>query len=150
MLKITECVQWLYSIILTIITSLFGEHWILFFLYLLLNIIDMLTGWVKARINNRESSAVALIGILRKMGYWIMILIAFLIPVGFKELGQIINVDLSVTIFLGWFVLASLIINEFRSILENLVEAGCKVPLILIKGLESAYKNIENMGEDNE
>lgn len=150
MLKITECMQWLYSMILTIITSLFGEHWILFFLYLLLNIIDMLTGWAKARINNQENSAVALIGILRKMGYWIMVLIAFLIPVGFKELGQIINIDLSVTIFLGWFVVASLIINEFRSILENLVEAGCKVPKILIKGLETAYKNIENMGEDNE
>lgn len=150
MLKITECVQWLYSMILTIVTSLFGEHWLLFFLYLLLNIIDMLTGWVKARIKNQESSAVALIGILRKMGYWVMVLIAFLIPVGFKELGQIINIDLSITIFLGWFVLASLIINEFRSILENLVEAGCKVPNILIKGLETAYKNIENIGEDNE
>ena len=79
-----------------------------------------------------------------------MVLIAFLIPVGFKELGQIINIDLSITIFLGWFVLASLIINEFRSVLENLVEAGCKVPKILIKGLEIAYKNIENIGEDNE
>lgn len=150
MLKITECVQWLYSMILTIVTSLFGEHWFLFFLYLLLNIIDMITGWVKARIKNQESSAVALIGILRKMGYWVMVLIAFLIPVGFKELGQIINIDLSITIFLGWFVLASLIINEFRSVLENLVEAGCKVPKILIKGLEIAYKNIENIGEDNE
>ncbi len=142
--------QWLYSIILTIVTSLFGEHWILFLLYLLLNIIDTLTGFAKARINNQESSSIALIGIIRKMGYWIMILIAFLIPVEFQELGKIISVDLSVTIFLGWFVLASLIINECRSILENLVDAGCKVPHILIKGLETASKNIEGIGEENE
>lgn len=150
MLKITEYMQWIYSIILTIATSLFGEHWILFLLYLLLNIFDTLTGWAKARINNQESSSVALIGIIRKMGYWIMILIAFLIPVGFQELGKIISIDLSVTIFLGWFVLASLIINECRSILENLVDAGCKVPQILIKGLETASKNIESISEENE
>ncbi len=146
----SEYMQWLYSIILTIVTSLFGEHWILFLLYLLLNIIDTLTGFAKARINNQESSSIALIGIIRKMGYWIMILIAFLIPVEFQELGKIISVDLSVTIFLGWFVLASLIINECRSILENLVDAGCKVPHILIKGLETASKNIEGIGEENE
>ena len=66
MLKMSEYMQWLYSIILTIVTSLFGEHWILFLLYLLLNIIDTLTGWAKARINNQESSSVALIGIIRK------------------------------------------------------------------------------------
>ncbi|WP_278463903.1 phage holin family protein [Thomasclavelia spiroformis] len=150
MLKVSEYMQWLYSIILTIVTSLFGEHWILFLLYLLLNIIDTLTGFAKARINNQESSSIALIGIIRKMGYWIMILIAFLIPVEFQELGKIISVDLSVTIFLGWFVLASLIINECRSILENLVDAGCKVPHILIKGLETASKNIEGIGEENE
>lgn len=134
MLKITEYMQWIYSIILTIATSLFGEHWILFLLYLLLNIFDTLTGWAKARINNQESSSVALIGIIRKMGYWIMILVAFLIPVGFQELGKIISIDLSITIFLGWFVLASLIINECRSILENLVDAGCKVPLVNLSG----------------
>ena len=37
---------------------------------------------------------------------------------------------------LGWFALASLIINEIRSILENFVEAGYNVPGILISGLE--------------
>ena len=98
MLKMSEYMQWLYSIILTIVTSLFGEHWILFLLYLLLNIIDTLTGFAKARINNQESSSVALIGIIRKMGYWIMILVAFLIPVGFQELGKIISIDLSLSL----------------------------------------------------
>lgn len=150
MLKITEYMQWVYSIVLTIVTSLFGEHWILFLLYLLLNIIDTLTGLAKARINNQESSSVALIGIIRKMCYWLMIFIAFLIPVGFQELGEIINLDLSVTVFLGWFVLASLIINEYRSILENLIDAGCNVPQILIKGLEVASQNIESMTEEDE
>lgn len=43
---------------------------------------------------------------------------------------------------LGWFVLASLAINEIRSIIENIVECGYKVPQILIKGLDIANKVI--------
>ena len=38
----------LYSIILTILTLFLGEHWILFMVLLLLNIIDTLTGWIKS------------------------------------------------------------------------------------------------------
>lgn len=45
----------LYSIILTILTLFLGEHWILFMVLLLLNIIDTLTGWIKSRINNKEN-----------------------------------------------------------------------------------------------
>lgn len=46
----------------------------------------------------------------------------------------------------GWFTLASLIINELRSILENFVEAGDNVPSVLTKGLEVA-ENAINKGE---
>ena len=115
----------LYSIILTILTLFLGEHWILFMVLLLLNIIDTLTGWIKSRV-----------------------LLAFVIPVCFKELGAVINIDLSILAFLGWYVLASLIINEYRSILENLVEAGCDVLQVLVKGLEVASKKIDNFNEN--
>ena len=131
----------LYSIILTILTLFLGEHWILFMVLLLLNIIDTLTGWIKSRINNKENSMAELV-------QWILVLLAFVIPVCFKELGAVINIDLSILAFLGWYVLASLIINEYRSILENLVEAGCDVPQVLVKGLEVASKKIENFNEN--
>lgn len=38
----------------------------------------------------------------------------------------------------GWFTLATFIINEIRSILENLVILGVDVPSFLINGLEVA------------
>ena len=43
---------------------------------------------------------------------------------------------------IGWFILAHCIINEFRSILENMVELdkGYLVPKWLIKGLEATHK----------
>ena len=74
-------------------------------------------------------------------------MVSFLIPMAMQELGSIINIDFSITVYLGWFVLASLIINECRSILENLVEAGCNVPNILVKGLKVASEKLE--GDDN-
>lgn len=45
------------------------------------------------------------------------------------------NNDLSFLALLGWFTLGCLLINEVRSILENLVEYGLDVPYVLIKGL---------------
>ena len=65
----------------------------------------------------------------------------------FIEIGKAIGVDLGITTLLGWFVLASLLINEIRSILENFVEAGFNVPIILIKGLEVADKVVNKDGD---
>lgn len=56
--------------------------------------------------------------------------------------------DAGTAILVGFFVLASLLVNEIRSICENLVEMGVDVPKILIKGLEVADKAINKDGED--
>ena len=45
---------------------------------------------------------------------------------------------------LGWFTLASLLVNEIRSILENLVECGYNVPVFLIEGLAVTEKLLES------
>ena len=61
---------------------------------------------------------------MEKLGYWLMVLVAFLASAIFIEIGQTINIDLTITTYVGWFTLASLIINELRSILENLWKLG--------------------------
>ena len=128
--------------IIAALSMVFGEHWFLFALFLLLNIIDWITGWMKSRINKKENSAAGWKGVLKKLGYWIMILFAFIIASGLIEIGTVIDVDLGITVILGWFVLASLIVNEARSIVENFVEAGYDVPTVLVSGLEVADKLI--------
>ncbi len=125
------------------LSYLFGEHWILFLAFLLLNFGDYLTRWLAARLTGTENSKAGWIGILKKLGYWVMIALSFGMSIIFIEIGGIIGVDLRITTFLGWFVLSTLIINEIRSILENLVEAGYQVPEVLIKGLEIANKAID-------
>ena len=64
-------------------------------------------------------------------------------------IGTTLGINLEITVLLGWFVLASLIVNELRSILENFVEMGYNVPRILTKGLEVADKAI-NQSQDDE
>lgn len=132
------------GMVVTALTAIFGIYWYLFAGYLILNILDWLTGWTKSRKLHRESSKAGIKGIIKKVGYWIIIFIAFLMPKLFIHLGQdMFGIDLQFLTFLGWFTLATLIINEIRSILENLVECGYSVPGFLINGLEITAKLIE-------
>lgn len=134
--------------VVAVLSYILGEHWLLFVAFLALNVADWLTGWMKSRMAGRENSVAGWKGVLKKLGYWLMIMVAFGAGAVFIEIGRSIGVDLGVTTLLGWFVLASLIINEIRSILENFVEAGYNVPGILISGLKVADK-IVNSDNDN-
>lgn len=126
--------------IVAILLFVFGEHWILFAIFLLFNVADWLTGWMKSRMAGKENSMKGWQGVLKKLGYWLMILVAFAASAVFIEIGNTLGMDLGVTTLLGYFVLASLLVNELRSILENFVEAGYNVPIVLVKGLEVADK----------
>lgn len=121
-----------------IMTYIFGDNWFLFAAFLFLNVCDEITGWYKAYVNKKENSETGWRGVLRKFFYWVMIALSFLMSAVFIELGATIGINLHITTLFGWFVLASLFINEIRSIIENLVEAKIYVPPILTKGLKVA------------
>lgn len=133
--------------VMAVLSCILGEHWILFAAFLLLNVADWITGWMKSKMAIKENSVRGWKGVLKKLGYWLMIMVAFGASAIFIEIGKAIGVDLGITTLLGWFVLASLLINEIRSILENFVEAGFNVPIILIKGLEVADKAVNKDGD---
>ena len=120
--------------VIAVLTYIFGEHWALFALFLAFNAADWITGWK---------------GVLKKLGYWLLIAVAFGASAVFVEIGSTLGINLEITVLLGWFVLASLIVNELRSILENFVEMGFDVPRVLVKGLEVADKAI-NQSQDDE
>ena len=68
----------------------------------------------------------------------------------FTYMGEVIGVDLSFVQFFGWFTLATYLINEIRSILENLVEMNVKVPTFLIVGLSVTQKLLDAKTEIEE
>ena len=134
--------------IVAVLSYILGEHWILFLALLLLNVGDWLTGWMKSRLAGKENSVAGWRGVLKKLGYWLMVMVAFGASAVFIEIGKVIGINLGITTLLGWFVLASLIINEIRSILENFVEAGYNVPAILVNGLKVADKVVNQENDD--
>ena len=142
-LKIFNKVSSIISIICTFITNILGTHWILFLGYLILNIFDYITGTIKSKIKKEESSNKGLIGIVKKVCYWILIGVAFLISYLLVDIGSCININLEFVMLFGWFTLTCLFINESRSIIENLIEIGISVPKFLINGLEIYNKVIE-------
>lgn len=144
--KVSTQIKLLGGLITSIMTLIFGQYWFLFAFYLGLNIVDWLTGWAKAKKKNEGSSKMGIQGILKKLGYWVIIMVAFGCSMMFVNIGDILGINLVFMLFMGWFTLATLITNEVVSILENLIVLGYKVPHILIKGLKIAGDFINNAG----
>ena len=146
--KVIDTYNVLVGAAVTLLSALFGTYWYLFAAYLLFNVFDWLTGWYKSRKLKRESSAVGLKGIIKKLGYWVIIAVAFLTSYIFVHMGNdILRIDLTFLELLGWFTLACLMVNEVRSIIENLVECGYNVPKILISGLAVTERLINKENE---
>ncbi len=144
MTKIIDTYNAIVGAAVALLTAVFGAYWYLFAAYLLLNILDWLSGWAKSRKLHKESSAAGLIGIVKKTGYWAIIAVAFLIASTFTHLGaDLLGLDLSFLALLGWFTLACLLVNEARSICENFVEMGYNVPAVLVNGLKVTAEMVE-------
>lgn len=131
-----------------LLTTVFGQYYYLFGAFLFFNVVDWLTGWYKARKLKQESSAIGLQGLVKKMLYWVLIAVAFVTAAVFTALGNdILQIDLSFLNLLGWFCLASLMVNEARSIVENFVEMVYNVPTFLTKGLQVAADLIDSKAD---
>lgn len=142
-LKIIDTYNLIVGAVVTLLSGILGIFWYIFAAYFILNVLDWLTGWYKARKLRRESSTVGMQGILKKLGYWIIIAVSFLISEVFVRMGNdLLHIKLTFLTMIGWFTLACLMVNEVRSILENLVECGYRVPHILITGLAVTEKLI--------
>ena len=143
-MKVFDKINVIYGAIATIGVAIFGKYWFLFAGFLILNVVDYVTGLVKAKFyKNNSSSAIGAKGICKKEFYWVVIGIAFFVSSCFVYLGEIIGMNLSFVVLFGWFTLASYLINEIRSILENLVEMHVNVPQFLISGLDVANKLLD-------
>lgn len=146
--KVVSKINLLWGGCTVLLSGIFGDHWYLFAAFLILNIVDYVTGILKAKYFGVENSCEGLKGIIKKLGYWVCIAIGFFLSVGFVEVGGIIGVDLGFTQLFGWFTLATFIINEIRSILENLVLMEVEIPSFIVKGLEVASNKLKGDGDN--
>ena len=87
---------------------------------LILIVLDYITGVMKAITNKKLSSEIGAKGIIKKVGYLIMVALAFLVDRIMGDTGTIRNI---VTYFF--------VANEGISILENWTAMGLKTPKVI-------------------
>lgn len=114
-------------------------------------IIDYATGMFKAWINASLSSRTGLIGILKKVGYLLVVCTAgvvdWLISSGLGKIG----IKIDVGFYIGVIVVIWFIINELISILENLAIIGVPLPKFLtslVHKLKIAVEGKANVNEE--
>ena len=114
-------------------------------------LIDYASGVANAYTRGEWSSKVGLRGIVKKVGYMGVVIVAavfdWLIYSGLKGVGM----SFDSSYYFGLIVAIWLIINECISILENLGELGVPLPGFLLRGIKKLQKQIEDKGgNDNE
>ena len=117
---------------------------------LLVMILDYITGMAKAWYKNELSSRIGIKGILKKLGYFVIIVVAgvmdWLIVDGLFRIG----IEFTMPFLLAAIVTVWLIINESISILENVAAIGGPVPGWLTKLLQRLKKTVEDKtGEED-
>lgn len=134
------------NLIITILIKVLGNYWYIFLLYMAFNFLDWITGSLRAIKSKTVSSYIGIKGLLKKLGNWIVIGLAFSFSSLFVIIGKkIININLTIMYSLGWFTFSLLIINEIISIVENLVALNIKVPNIFIKSLKTTHSVLNNI-----
>jgi len=145
--KLLDKVNLLGGGIVALLSAIFGQLWFLFAGLLVLNFADWITGWRAANKANECSSKIGAKGIAKKVGYWLVIAVSFFIGFIFQELGQVLNMNLNFMNCIGWFVLANYLVNESRSILENLIRLNVPVQPFLVRGLKTASEWIDKAAD---
>ena len=94
-MKVIDAYNAIVGAAVTVLTAIFGIYWYIFAAFLMFNVFDWLTGWYKSRKLKKESSSVGMKGILKKLGYWVIIAVAFIVSYVFVHMGMdILNVDI--------------------------------------------------------
>lgn len=116
---------------------------------LVMMIIDYISGMAAAWMHSELSSKVGAKGIVKKVGYMGLIVVAmgvdYLICTGIAA----VNVEIPYNMWFGLLVAVWLIVNEMISILENLDRMGVPIPEFMTKIIKR-LKTASEGGNENE
>lgn len=115
------------------------RYWILL-LPLALMTADIITGWIQASINNTWDSTKMRVGLFRKSGELLVVIVAY-----------VIYAAISLPVDVPAFVASYIVIMEVISVFENLDQAGIPVPHWITRKLKKVADDLtEDEKEENE
>lgn len=118
----------------TFFLSILNGYDTLFKALLILIVLDYLSGVMRAFYTGKLSSKVGAKGIIKKIGYIILVIVVEILDILLKDNGYLRNI-----------VIYMFIANEGISILENWSAMGIKLPAII----KDKFNNMKG-GEENE
>lgn len=96
-------------------------------------LLDYATGITKAWVKGELSSKIGVIGILKKIGYLVVVAVGMIVDWVIKAGMAELHIDFKLEFLFAMIVIIWLILNELISILENVSVIGAPVPKWLTK-----------------
>lgn len=135
--------------VFTAISAFLGWKGIMALVWVVLMLLDYLSGSLAARKSGTWKSSVARDGFLHKGGMILVVLVALLGDLALSiALPHIPLINIAWPEILFPMVLAWYIITELGSILENAEKMGARVPGWLLKIFNATLKTVEKVGEE--
>lgn len=114
------------------------RYWILL-LPLALMTADIITGWIQASINNTWDSTKMRVGLFRKSGELLVVIVAY-----------VIYAAISLPVDVPAFVASYIVIMEVISVFENLDQAGIPVPHWITRKLRKVADDLTEDEKEEE
>ncbi len=109
--------------------------------------LDWISGISAAWVNRRLDSRIGLTGIVKKVGYLLVVAVGMTLDYLICLLGERFGLTLEDHFFVGLLVILWLVINECISVLENVDEMGLPVPDFVKRLLERLRRHAEENGQ---
>ena len=138
------------TVALTALTAYFSSLATPLCILLILVILDYATGMTNAWVHKELSSNKGIQGIMKKIGYFVVIIVAMSIDYLIIEFTKYFDLAVSPNVtIIALLVTIWLILNEAISILENLDKLGTPIPSFLKKLIEHLKQKTEEKGDED-
>ena len=134
------------TVALAAVGSYFRQLAIPVILLAVVMVLDYATGLASAWIGRRLSSRSGLIGIIKKLGYMVLVAVAAVVDWIIQISAEQAGITVALPSIFALLTTIWLTLNECISILENLTEIGVPVPPFLLAIIERLKKGTENSG----
>ncbi len=127
----------------SIVATLAGIDWFLIYLYCFFMVLDLLTGWYKAKKNKTFETTKMKQGLIGKVIELVIVFGLLFLQKAFADFG--------IVLIASNFILFGFGLKEFLSIMENWTEAGQKIPSFIENWLKVAQEKLnEKIGGKND
>lgn len=110
-------------------------------------VLDYATGMAAAWVQGQLSSRTGIIGILKKLGYMVVVAVAVIVDMIISSALETAGVSSNYPDIFALLVTFWLSLNELVSILENLSEIGVPIPEFLVKIIKKLKQTTEEKGD---